>query len=137
MTSLLGKPPYFETPLDCEEINHEDNLWKLLSLLRYNSPIFGGVIEVPQFFVTDFASVPRIPLAYLLCGNTAHEAAVVHDYLYQTHGRDRATCDKILLEAMLTTQVPKWRAYMMYWAVRLGGYSAYKSGPSRFQVLNK
>jgi len=60
-----------------------DGQWRLLAPLRYQSAVLGTLIEVPTGFLTDFASVPRLPLAYLLAGDTAHEAAVIHDFLYQ------------------------------------------------------
>ena len=40
-------------------------------------------ITVPTGFFTDFASVPRMPFVFLLFGDVAHEAAVIHDYLYR------------------------------------------------------
>ena len=60
-----------------------DGQWRLLAPLRYQSAVLGALIEVPTGALTDFASVPRLPLAYLLAGDTAHEAAVIHDFLYQ------------------------------------------------------
>src|SRR5258708_6192683 len=77
-----GNMAEFKTKLVVEEL--DDKTWKLKEDLYYTSDIL-GVIYVPAGFVTDFASVPRLPFAYLLAGDTAHQAAVVHDYLYQTH----------------------------------------------------
>lgn len=118
----------------------DDETWKLASPLGYQSDIFfvakRGTLLVPTGFVTDFASVPRLPLAYLLAGNTAHEAAVVHDYLYQTHLTDRQTADRILLEAMEVTGVALWRRRIMYRAVRFCGWWPWRSGPKRFTILN-
>ncbi len=76
-----------------------------------------GRVEVPEGFETDFASVPRLPLAYLLTGDTAHAAAVVHDYLVDTHPWRRAA--EVFREAMVAEGVPAWRRWFMYWAVRL------------------
>ena len=57
-------------------------IWELCERLIYwiNDEI---PVIVPKGFQTDFASVPRVPLAYLFCGDTCHEAATVHDYLYR------------------------------------------------------
>lgn len=123
----------FLTPLIVEEI--DDQRWGLTSDLLYQSDIFGGVIKVPYGFVTDFASVPRWPLAFWAAGDTAHQAATIHDLLYQTHLKDRETCDKILLEAMEVTGIPIWRRKLMYYAVRTFGMFAYNSGPERYEVL--
>lgn len=80
--------------------------------------------EVPAGFKTDFASVPRAPLVFLLTGDTAHKAAVIHDYLYSMkEGREFA--DQVFREAMRTERVSGWRRYLMWGAVRLFGGSRY------------
>jgi len=45
--------------------------WRLPTELAYNSQIHGLII-VPEGYITDFASVPRLPFAYWLTGDTAH-----------------------------------------------------------------
>lgn len=98
--------------------------WRLLTDLAYNSQIHGLVI-VPAGFVTDFASVPRLPLAYWLTGDTAHASAVVHDYLcrihYQSCKISWARAADVFAEAMRHEKVPAWRRQMMYLAVRWFG----------------
>ena len=84
------------------------------------------MIEVPAGFETDFASVPRVPVAYWLFGDVAHEAAVVHDFLYSTAAVPRETADKVLLEAMEVTGVASWRRMPIYWAVRRFGVAHYQ-----------
>lgn len=49
----------------------------------YQSDVI-GTLCVPRGFRTDFASVPRLPVAYLLAGGKANAAAVVHDWMYST-----------------------------------------------------
>ena len=103
--------------------------WALQQPLVFDSAIAGRLI-IPAGFVTDFASVPRLPLVFLLAGDTAHEAAVVHDYLYRrapligTPPRPitRAEADAVFLEAMQATGIPAWRRRLMYAAVRAGGW---------------
>lgn len=85
-------------------------------------------VEVPAGFQTDFASVPRIPIAYLMVGDSAHEAAVVHDYLYRIDSIpvvSRVIADKTFLSAMKDMHVPAWQRTVMYWAVRLAGGFSY------------
>lgn len=123
----------FLSELDVREL--DDNKACLLSPLVYRSEIYGGTIEVPARFVTDYASVPRAPLAYWICGGRAKFAAVVHDYLYQTHLRDRRTCDKILMEAMGVTKISFSIRWIMYTHVRAYGFFAYNSGPRRFKLF--
>ena len=105
--------------------NASGGKWQLSSTLLYASDIVDGLITVPSGFITDFASVPRLPVVYLLNGDTAHAAAVVHDYLYAAAYIPRNLADKILYEAMRVTGVPLWRAGAMYAAVRLFGGQFY------------
>jgi hypothetical protein len=101
--------------------DQDDGKWILRETLTYLSEVARRTIDVPAGFQTDLASVPRLPLVYLLCGDCAREAAVVHDYLYTTHQVDRATADAVLREASAVTGVPWWRRTLMYWGVRAGG----------------
>lgn len=101
--------------------DQDDGKWILRETLTYLSEVARRTIDVPAGFRTDLASVPRLPLVYLLCGDCAREAAVVHDYLYTTHQVDRATADAVLREASAVTGVPWWRRTLMYWGVRAGG----------------
>lgn len=98
--------------------------WKLTDPLIYASKLAGN-ITVPAGFITDMASVPRIPLAYWLAGDTAHEAAVIHDYLYTSHKHPRDVADAVFLEAMKAMGEPFIRRYAMYTAVRLFGAAPY------------
>jgi len=96
--------------------------YRLLSPLHYISRIVGTqYITVPDGFVTDFASIPRIA-RFLITGH-GHDrwAAVVHDYLYSI-GFDRKTADAIFYEALLVSGVNKIKARAMYRAVRTGGW---------------
>lgn len=84
-----------------------------------------GVITVPAGFVTDYASVPRLPLAYLLFGGVADEAAVIHDFLYSTGAVSRKVADAVFLEAMQACNVKGWRRWPMWLGVRIFGGSHY------------
>lgn len=105
---------------------YEDReLWRLVHPLVYRSDLAGTTFVVPAGFITDFASVPRIPLAYMLTGGYASRAAVIHDWLYATKETDRETADAVLREASEVQGVPAWRRELMYRAVRLGGGEFY------------
>ena len=118
----------------------DDVRFMLLDDLNYQSDLLHITITAPKGFVTDFASVPRVPIVYELFGDRAHHESVIHDFLYQTHGiridvpRDMA--DKVFREAMIVRGKSKFVYTGMYWGVRLGGASSYKSGPARYQQLN-
>lgn len=101
--------------------------WMLIAPLIYKSDLTNDVYIVPSGFMTDFASVPRLPIAFLLCGDTASKPAALHDWLY-TKGRngkhpvpDRETADALLKEAAAVEGVPAWRAWMLWAGVRVGG----------------
>ena len=105
----------------------DDKLWLLLSPLHYESDILGP-IKVPLGFMTDFASVPRVPIAYMLFGDRAHRESVIHDYLYRTDSVPRATysqANNVFLEAMKVRGKGYFVRYAMYWGVVLGGWTAY------------
>lgn len=104
-----------------EASSHGRAGWKLLVDLAYHSRVHGMFI-VPAGFVTDFASVPRMPFAFWLTGDTAHAAATLHDYLvrmyYPQCKLSWAQCADIFAEAMKDEGVPAWRRIIMAWAVR-------------------
>jgi hypothetical protein len=114
----------FLTTLRVERVidNSEDGrgTWKLLNMFAYKSDVADTIFAVPEGFLTDFASVPRLPVAYLLAGNCAQEAAVIHDWLYTCHEVDRAMADAVFREAAALGS-PGWRAWLMWAGVRIGG----------------
>lgn len=101
---------------------------ELVEPFGFHSEKFDRDFIVPAGFKTDLASVPRIPVAYMLYGGVADEPAVIHDYLYQTRLVSRADADAVLLEACEVAGVPWWRRYPMYLAVRIGGSLYYDWG---------
>lgn len=125
----------FKTRPVVELIDNENGgLWRVYAPIVYYSDLV-GVIIVPSGFVTDFASVPRIALSYLLVGNTAHAAAIVHDYLYRKDSIplvSKEKADAVFKEAMRTTKIPLWRQKILYAGVRFGGSAYYH----KFNVLD-
>lgn len=117
------------TSLDVRLISDSTNggsgAWMLVSPLLYESDVAGRIIEVPVAFETDFASVPRMPIVFDLMGDTAHAAAVLHDYLYTTGEVSRATADAVLREAIIVSGIAQWKAWTMWAAVRTFGASRY------------
>jgi hypothetical protein len=99
-------------------------------------------IIIPADFVTDFASVPRLPFAYLLYGGIGNRAGVVHDALYSAWKRiqvftliegvkvdyevTRSWADEVLRSALQECGVGFFARNMMYSAVRLAGWKFYK-----------
>lgn len=130
----------FTTYLDTREI--ADKVWELLNdfvcLVHTDDKTYQVIIS--KGFVTDYASVPRIPFAYLLYGGLGNYPAVLHDGLYgkcklvdvtdfDTKEKiefTREQCDEIFYLGLLERGISKWKALPMYWGVRMGGGSHYK-----------
>lgn len=91
----------------------------------------GGVIEVPEGFETDFASVPRFFWRIVPPWGKYSPAAVVHDYLYSTGEAPRDIIDQIFLDLMGELGVKGWKREAMYWAVRTFGGWAWKKHQER------
>ena len=108
--------------------------------MRYESDVAGKTIVVPAEMVTDFASVPRLPLTWWLVGDTAHRAATVHDLLYQHPDfDDRALADAVFREAMAADDQdpePAWRSTLAWLGVRVGGWKAWHDHGTRGAALN-
>lgn len=102
-------------------------LWVLTEPLSYESDVAERTITVPAGFQTDFASVLRLPIIYLLFGDKAHAAATVHDYLYNTGLVSRKMADDVFSEAMeVSTNLSAIERFLMWSAVRVFGASHYK-----------
>lgn len=100
-------------------------LWQVMQYFSFSSEVTKTEIIVPRLFVTDFASVPKIPLVYEALGGIAQMPAVIHDYLYSTGQVSRELADRVLLEAMTATEVPWLKRQLIYAGVRVGGGSHY------------
>jgi hypothetical protein len=111
----------FLTPLRTEQTG--PNRWRLIEPFVYQtkSGAFTTSIAVPAGFETDFATVPRIPVAGLVAGGAGEKAAVVHDWLYHTKPCSRKETDQMFLDALTEEGEPWWRRYIMYAAVRAFG----------------
>lgn len=117
----------FLSPLQVEDQQPENN-WKLLSdfnVLVTEDDGSTKTFTVPAGFVTNFASVPRLPIIYDTFGDIAHKAATIHDYLYTTATEPREWCDQVFRAAAWATQVPINKAELMYLAVRKFGEAHY------------
>jgi len=105
-----------------------DNRWQLTAPLVYQSDIVGRV-EVPAGFVTDLASVPRVPIAYWFWGGRSHHEAVVHDYLFRKGALPECTwhqANAVFQEAMKVRGKSAWIRKPMFWGVSLGSAHLWK-----------
>ena len=116
------------------------SLWRLERDLTYRT-LAGDTVAVPQGFVTDLASVPRLFWNLFPPDGPWAEAAVVHDALYFTRGGlelwqgrrcisrsapySRAESDAILREAMADIGIGFAPRTLIWTAVRVGGANAF------------
>lgn len=101
-------------------------LWRLERPLVFLSDLI-GLIQVPPLFVSDGASVPRLPLMYWLFGGRATRVSVVHDWLYEEQrvgGMEitRAQADAVWNEASDADGQPLRVSRSMWTGIRAGGW---------------
>lgn len=121
----------FLTSLEVENATgQDDGKWRLTAPLVYQSDVAGMTFTVPAGTISDFASVPRLPLAYMLFGDRASEASVVHDFLYTSHLVPRSVADAVLREASAVTGVSWFARQSMWLGVRLFGWLHWKPKPA-------
>lgn len=118
--------------------------WGLERSLTYRTSVGGAAtITVPPGFVTDLASIPAVASPFLPPDGPWTKAAIVHDFLYDTHGScvwaghpsgcsraapyTRAEADDILREAMADRGISDWRAWAIHTGVCLGGAKGWGS----------
>ena len=95
----------------------------------FESARLGKTITVPVGFPTDGATVPRLPIVYLIFGNRAEEPATIHDWLYRQQITTRAQADAIFRDAMAVSHPPEswFRRWMMWAGVRAFGWIFWRS----------
>ena len=136
----------FLTPVITEQIRTDR--FRLVAPLTYESDLLRCTITAPTGFVTDLESVPRwLPVVYAWLRGTAHAPGVLHDWAYQTHRAfctdlTRAQADALLYEAAGATgpgiEALGWAKRWTLWTgVRIGGASAWASGPRRLQAWER
>lgn len=140
----------FTSPAELELL--DDYKWRLLEPFEYYTEdvglgreafyhgykrggrVTGGLVEglcltyyvcVPAGYITDLASVPRVLWNVFPPHGKYAKAAIVHDYLYSNAIGSKLWADKVFLEAMAVLGVPRWRRWIMYFAVRLFGKGNY------------
>lgn len=131
---MITKPiSHFQVPLNLRYIDGRN--WLLTNPFTFGSAILERVIEVPDGFTTDFASIPRILWNIYPPTGVYGKPAVIHDFLYRTaYYATRAQADAVLLEAMIELGVSKWTREIIYRGVRIGGQRSYK-GYAAIRIL--
>lgn len=95
---------------------------------------------IPEGYVTDFSSVPRILWNIIPSHGLSMTSSVLHDYMYTSRPLqdrfnlgpkarvdvERYIADRIFLENLQTSGMKKWQSWLMYLAVRLFGRKKFK-----------
>lgn len=96
-------------------------------------------VTIPQGFLTDGASVPRMFWTFFPSWGKYGQAACVHDFLCEyliisDNGKirniTRVECDKIFLKLMTEMQIGKTKRLLMYWGVSMFRIFAKVKSPS-------
>ena len=98
-------------------------IWMVMAPFTYQSDVLGREITVPDGFLTDLASIPRVPFFYRELEQLADLPGVVHDYIYSCGCASRDQADLLLKEACLLIGLSAWKAWAIYYGVRVGGGS--------------
>lgn len=98
----------------------DDNKWELQIHLSYSGRI--ETFIVPQGFITDFASVPRLLRSIFPKTGLYTKAAVIHDFLYATKMISRKDADGIFRRIMKESGVGRFTRYPMWAALRMFGW---------------
>jgi len=119
----------FKTPL-VVEVMPLGKQFKLHYAFTYLWKRKGIVIRVKPGFETDFASIPRVARILISKLGRYNKPAVIHDAIYQHvvpgYQFTRAEADLCFLDGMRDLGVARWKYTMMYWAVRLFGWAAWR-----------
>jgi len=89
--------------------------------------IDGHILVVPQGFITDLASIPRVFWSFLAPNLPSFVyPSIAHDYLYSCNLKHtRFWADEVFYSLLLNENVKPWRAYSMFIAVRMFGLYHY------------
>lgn len=96
---------------------------------------YGLEIVVPENFLSDGASVPRVLWSRFHPYDKRYFAiAIVHDYLYWAHLFSRETSDAVFLDGINASDTVR---RIFYDGVRIGGEESYETGPARQEANRK
>lgn len=94
---------------------------------QINFTINGEEFYIPANFETDLASIPRIAWPIMAPAHSSlMRAAIVHDWFYRmTCDFNRLQTDLIFYHMLRNDGVSRFKASLMYYAVRLFGWHYY------------
>jgi hypothetical protein len=98
-----------------------------LTCNKINFTINKHQYEIPRYFETDLASIPKIAWPIMAPSHSSLiRPAIVHDWFYRkTCEFDRKQTDLIFYHMLRNDGVSNFRASVMYYAVRWFGWNYY------------
>jgi len=105
--------------------------WLLLSDCFIWSHRYQILIKIPQWFITDFASIPRIARFLFTGHGKTRYPSLPHDLIYAFAqsgliNLTRKEADLILLDMCFAREMGRWATIAVYSAVRAGGLGSWK-----------
>ena len=133
---FIDRPAQSDRFSDLYLVPHGGGYFRLVQPFVYMLPadladeLGGPLVHVPEGFITDLDSVPRLPLVYWLAKGRTVLATLPHDWLYvaarltpdpASPPVTREQADRVMRAAMLDEGVAwPWRR-LIYRAIRVGG----------------
>ena len=121
---------------------HEWKTWVLETPAVWQSDT-SWVITVPPGFMTDFASIPFM-FRWWQTGSVGPQriAAYFHDWLYSSQSdASRKESDRVFRDVMRYVAEDTWRNKFrrnaMYYALRVGGWLAWRSNQKNYREQGK
>jgi hypothetical protein len=134
----MSRKAEFLTPFEAKDISgdREVSRLKLLSPFRVYSDELDAEFTVPEGFEFD-ESIPGPLQGIVRPFGMSKRGACVHDWLYQNHGYQaddgafvpvtREQADAVYREMLLAKGTPVWRANIRWFALRIGGWLAWRN----------
>ena len=126
-------------PLDLRRFS--DPMYILLNPISWKAGIGqsggGKPLKVPAYFVTDFASIPRIFWSIFPTDGKYAYAAVLHDYAYWVQDRPKTEADTMFRLAMSDLKITDRQASVLYKAVDLLGSSSWRINAKKKEAGEK
>ena len=99
----------------------DNSKWELIN--KFKVSVNQKIYTIPKGFKFDFASTPRLLWVFFPPATGSYRIpALLHDYMYSGHVKDRKYADRVFLYFMRYMKVNHVKAYIMWLGVRIFGY---------------
>lgn len=115
--------------LDFYELSDDPDEWLVIEPFIFWSARIQKFIIAPRWFTTDLASIPKVVRSVISVNGYHRHAAVCHDVLYTLSDSNICTkeeADLVFSDTMKLYNVPSWKQWSMYIAVKYGGRSSWE-----------